>query len=186
MNKLTEQDYIDSAKLLNVTPAHIKAVAEVESSGDGFDEKGNVKLMFEEHWFSKFTKGKYDSNPRISTPKWSVGNSKCSTEERARFQLASSFDRDSAIKSTSFGKFQVMGFNHLKVGFKTAEEFYQSIIKGEREQLVIFCNFLKSTGLDKCLRNNDWKGFAKGYNGACYSAYQYDVKLLKAFNKYKG
>jgi len=69
--KLTDQDYAAAATLLKVDVPAIKAVAEVESSGDGFLTDGRVKILFEGHQFYKFTKGAYAAaHPSICYKKW--------------------------------------------------------------------------------------------------------------------
>lgn len=49
---ITESQYVKCAELLNVEPAVIKAVAEVESNGEGFFN-GKPKILFEPHIFWK-------------------------------------------------------------------------------------------------------------------------------------
>jgi len=48
---ISENQFSTSAKSLNVEVASIKAVAEVESSGDGFLADGKPKILFEPHIF---------------------------------------------------------------------------------------------------------------------------------------
>ncbi|WP_262919099.1 N-acetylmuramidase family protein [Niabella hibiscisoli] len=48
---LTEKDFQDAARQLNCEVAAIKAVAEVESKGDGFLPTGEPKILFERHIF---------------------------------------------------------------------------------------------------------------------------------------
>ena len=45
--------------------------------------------------------------------------------------------------------------------------------------------FIQSNRLDTYLRNKDWAGFAKRYNGPAYAENQYDKKLEKAYHKHK-
>ena len=45
--------------------------------------------------------------------------------------------------------------------------------------------FIQSNRLDTYLRNKDWAGFAKRYNGPSYAENQYDKKLEKAYHKHK-
>ena len=45
--------------------------------------------------------------------------------------------------------------------------------------------FIQSNRLDTYLRNNDWTGLAKRYNGPAYAENQYDKKLEKAYHKHK-
>jgi hypothetical protein len=64
--KLVESDFRAAAKLLKCDVAAIKAVAEVESSGNGFLSDGRVKILFEGHQFYKYTNGAYAaSHPTI-------------------------------------------------------------------------------------------------------------------------
>ena len=48
-----------------------------------------------------------------------------------------------------------------------------------------FHRLYKKNRLDTYLRNKDWTGFAKRYNGPAYAENQYDKKLEKAYHKYK-
>jgi hypothetical protein len=57
--------------------------------------------------------------------------------------------------------------------------------KSEDEHLRLFCNFLKSTRLDRFLRAKDWVAFAKGYNGAGFAKNNYHKRLNTAYLKYK-
>ncbi len=45
--------------------------------------------------------------------------------------------------------------------------------------------FIQSNRLDTYLRNKDWAGFAKRYNGPAYAENQYDKELEKAYHKHK-
>ncbi len=68
---LTEADYKAAAKQLKCDVAAIKAVAEVESNGNGFLTDGKVKMLFEGHIFHRYTDGKFDAkHPTISYPRW--------------------------------------------------------------------------------------------------------------------
>jgi hypothetical protein len=46
-DKLNDNDLQEAAQLFNCDVPAIKAVAEVESSGDGFLSDGRVKILFE-------------------------------------------------------------------------------------------------------------------------------------------
>lgn len=186
-NKLNEQDYVDSAKLLGLTVAHIKAVAEVESAGDGFNADGTIKLQFEEYVFHRQTGGKYDnSNPRVSAKAWSPKLCRDQKEELSRFNEALKLDKTNTLLSASYGKFQIMGFNYKQCGYATVEAYYNDVNLSEKAQLVAFCNFIKNNGLVDKLKREDWAGFAEKYNGPKFKAYSYDLKLKVAFNKFKG
>lgn len=100
---LTQSDYANAATMFNCEIAAIKAVAEVESTGDGFLKSGQPKILFERHWFSRLTKREFDStHPAISKP--SPGGYMGGEAEHKRLQEAAKLDRDAALKSASWGK----------------------------------------------------------------------------------
>ena len=45
--------------------------------------------------------------------------------------------------------------------------------------------FIQSQGLDSKLRNHDWSGFARGYNGAQFAVHNYHGRLARAFAKWQ-
>jgi len=191
-NLLTESDFKEAAELLGCDIAAIKAVAEVESSGNGFLSDGRLKILFEGHQFHKFTKGAYaKSYPTICYKDWtkqyySKGPNADvrGAGELARLGQALALDRESALKSASYGKFQIMGFNYGSCDFKNVEDFYAAMQASEGAQLKAFCSFIKANNLDGHLRKHRWASFARGYNGPGYAKNQYDKKLAAAHAKY--
>lgn len=190
---LTERDYENAATELGVEIAAIKAVAQVESSGSGFTSSGLVRILFEGHQFHKRTSGKYSkSHPNIShanidRTKYSSGglNERVRLEHK-RLAQAITLDRAAALESASWGKFQVMGFNHKAVGWKDVESFVRDMKKSEAEHLKAFVGYVKHRKLIAALKSKDWAAFAKGYNGELYHLYQYDLKMANAYNAFKG
>jgi hypothetical protein len=77
-----------------------------------------------------------------------------------------------------------MGFNYKACGCNSVYEYYSRSFQSEAQQLILFCNFCKSQGLDKYLREKNWAEFAKCYNGPSYAQNQYDKKIAEAFKKY--
>lgn len=184
MKKLQECDYITAANLLRCEVAAIKAVAEVESLGSGFEANGLPKILFERHKFHQFTKGLYsNANPDISNyrPGGYVGG----VGEHKRLEKAAKLDRNAALKSASWGKFQVMGFNYQIAGFKTLQEFINAMYESETQHLFAFVNFVKANKLDDEIREKRWADFARIYNGKNYHINQYDKKMAAAYKKYK-
>lgn len=184
MKALTDKDYRTAAEALGVDVATIKAVAEVESAGDGFLSNGQPKILFEGHWYHKLTGGKYTNpeNANISYPSWKRDYYR--ENQHARLAKAVRLDREAALKSASWGKFQIMGFNFAKAGFPNLQSFINAMYRSEGAQLMAFVNFVKNTGLAAPLRKKDWAGFARGYNGPGYAKNRYDVKLANAYKKY--
>ena len=182
---LTEQNFKESANLLSVEVAAIKAVAEVESAGDGFFADGRPKILFEAHIFGSQTKHKYtDSHPNISSRKWNKTLYKGGVKEYDRLNEAIALDKDAALKSASWGKFQVMGFNHKICGWDDVQSFVDDMYKNEGEHLKAFVGFIRSNKLEKYLQVKDWAKFAKAYNGPAYAQNQYDVKMKESYEKY--
>lgn len=178
---LTDQDFRETAENMGVEVAAIRAVAEVESARGGFDEDGRVILRFERHRFRKYTDGRYDDiYPDISAPyrKGQPGG-------RGLFNKAFALDSEAAMLSTSWGRFQIMGDEHERCGYRTVGEFVDAMRSGERAQLDAFVAFCASKNLTEAIRNKDWAAFARGYNGASYRDNCYDEKMAEAYGRHK-
>ena len=181
---LVEADYVQAAALLKCDVLSIKAVAEVESRGAGFLTDGRPKILFERHKFRSATGGKYDAtHPDISNRK-PGGYGAAGDHQWKRFDEAAALDRNAAISSCSWGKFQVMGFNFQVCGFASLEDFQAAMFKSEGEHLKAFCNFIAGNNLGGALRKHQWASLAQGYNGKDYKINKYDIKLAAAFKKY--
>lgn len=189
---MTDRDFRRAAQLLNCGVPEIKAVAEVESSGDGFLSDGRIKILFEGHWFFRFTKGAHAAtHPTICYPKltrqfYAKGPNADvrGARELIRLNQAIDLNRQAGLKSASYGKFQVMGFNFAVCGFNTVEEFYQAMLVSEAEHLAAFCNYIKNNGLADELRQRRWADFARLYNGPEYRRNNYDGKLAAAYSRH--
>lgn len=181
---LNEADYVQAAALLKCDVPSIKAVAEVESRGAGFLSDGRPKILFERHKFRSATGGKFDStHPDISNRK-PGGYGAAGHHQWKRFDEAAALDRNAAISSCSWGKFQVMGFNFQVCGFASLEDFYTAMFKSEGEHLKAFCNFIAGNKLGGALRKHRWAILAEGYNGKDFKINKYDIKLAAAFKKH--
>lgn len=196
MSKLgiSERAFRIAANEIGCEVASIKAVDKVESRGSGFLKNGHPKILFEPHIFWKeLRKLKYQ--PRKSSlcyPKWGTYKYGKVSEQPARLdnaiKEAQSYlgddyrIREAGLKSCSWGRFQIMGFNYKLSGCATIQEFINGMYDSEEQHLMFFVNYIKNTHLDDELRGRDWKGFARGYNGPAYHKNQYDIKLRRAYN----
>lgn len=181
---LTEKDYQDAATILGIEPAAIKAVSEVESAGSGFLDDGHVRILFERHKFHHYTDGDYDKDhPDISNPT-AGGYGAGGAHQWDRFNEAFGLDPESAMLSTSWGRFQIMGFNFRPAGFNSVGEFVDAMKQGEGEQLKAFVKLIKAWGLGAELKAHNWASFARQYNGGDYRANKYDTKLAAAYEKF--
>jgi len=86
--------------------------------------------------------------------------------EWAAFNLASAIDATAAKKSISMGLTQIMGFNHRTIGYASPDAMFVAFAASEKFQLLGFFNFVKNDQRQiDALRNRDFTGFAKIYNG---------------------
>jgi hypothetical protein len=183
--RLSDHDFQEAAKILGTGVAEIKTVTTVESKGEGFLHNGRVVIRFEPHKFHKFTGGRFgQSHPQLSYPSFRPGYPKSKKHSCDLYDEAKKLNTYAARLSTSYGLFQIMGFNFGKCGCKSLTEFVARMRKSEKEQLKLFCNFLINEGLVEQLRRHDWAGFAKAYNGQDYRTNQYDTKLGMTFASY--
>jgi N-acetylmuramidase len=183
---LMEADFERAARTLQCEIAGIKAVAEVESRGDGFLASGRPKILFEAHVFSRRTQHKYDgTHSDISSLRSNRALYKGGEKEYERLEKAMALSPQAALESASWGRFQIMGFNHQNAGFASVETFVNAMFESEGRHLDAFISFLEATGLTAALREKRWADFARGYNGKGFAANQYDVKLKAAYDKYR-
>lgn len=189
---MTDQQIINISKQNNLEPAAVKAVIMVESGGSGFDSHNLPKILFEGHIFwnqlihvginpKSISKGNED----ILYFKWTKDYYKL--DQWIRLNRARKIHEDSALNSTSWGLFQIMGFNHKMCGYDTVKQYTDDMYKSEDLQLQAFINFIKNDckgNKYKALQNKDWKLFAQLYNGPEYAKNHYDTKLAENYNKY--
>ena len=181
--KLTESDFQRAANRLRCEVAAIKAVAQVESRGAGFYGDGFPVILFERHIFRRETKGKYTrTHPHLSGPAGNYGPA--GKNQRVKFSQAFTLDPEAAMRSCSWGKFQIMGFNHKACGYATVGEFVDAMKESEGKHLDAFVAFVISQKLDKHLRDKNWANFARGYNGTGYAKNKYDIKMRDAYAKF--
>jgi hypothetical protein len=182
---IENEDYERAADSLGVEVPVIQAVAKVESGGKtGFLGDGRPKILFESRWFHKLTDGAFDrDHPNISTPRW-IRNYAGGAGEYERLDEAIQLDREAALKSASWGMFQILGVNHRACGFPDAETFVEQQLVSEGSHLDGFVGFVRSNRLDDELRDKRWADFARGYNGPGYAENLYDEKLAEAYAEF--
>jgi len=166
----------------------IMAVAEVESAGGGFLDNSDLpKILFEGHYFHKYTDGRYARDyPYLSYPTWTTKYYKGNRGEYDRLLEAikiHSGNPEPALLSTSWGKFQIMGFNYQLCGFQTVTGFVNAMAMGEDAQLKAFVAYIQARGLADELKKSQWADFAKAYNGPQYQRNAYDKKLAAEFSR---
>ncbi len=188
---ITEFQFRSMADTLQVEPALLKALNEVEAKGNGFQSDGRPKILFEGHIFWKelerrgvnpkeFVKGNED----ILFQHRDKFKYKHGREEYDRLDKAIQIHNEAALCSASWGAFQIMGFNYAAAGYPNIYSFVEAMHR-ESEQLNAVGHFLVSNNLLRKMRSKDFKAIARAYNGDGFNQHQYDRKLERAFKKFK-
>lgn len=193
MKTLTNEQIKDLANKHGIEYAGLKAVVEVEASGKGFI--GDVpKILYEPHIMHRLlTKKNYitirnnlmKAHPNLCYPRWGTYKYGAESIQHRRLEIASQFNRDTALESCSWGLGQVMGFNWKSLGYESLQAFINDMYESEAKQLEAMIRFIKVNGLLLALKNKDWVKFARGYNGSGYAKNKYHIKLANAYAKYK-
>lgn len=166
---------------------HLHAVMEVETRGGGFDRHGRIKMLFEPHvFYRELGEGvKRDQAVRegLAYRRW--GQERYPSDSYPRLHKAMQIDSVAALRSCSWGLGQIMGFNAALAGYSNAEAMVEAFRDDEDTHLAAMVQFIVSSGLDDDLRRQDWRGFARGYNGAGYERHGYHTRLKAAFEKWR-
>jgi hypothetical protein len=181
------------AKKYDLEPAIILAIQSVESGNNGYLPDGRPKILFEGHVFWRMLKaaGKnpadyVQGNEDILFEKQDRSKYTRGASEYVRLEKAEKIDRVAALKSASWGEFQIMGFNHKTVGYPDVDSFVESMKQPGAGQIRAVLAFMDNNKLLPLVRgpNKNWAKFAAAYNGAGYKKNQYDVKLQKAYDRF--
>ena len=173
-----EPEFYDRiASVLEVRPVIPRAYSVIESNEKPFTENGNPITRFEAHWWRRYriasrTAKKFDrqKNPRDLDSRWS------------QFREMYAIDPEAAIKSHSFGCYQIMGFNHIACGFEQPAAFLNAM-KTLSGQGKCFINFVKaSKRLHRAMQVEDIHAMSLHYNGPRYKQNRYHIKLDKLVN----
>lgn len=166
---------------LGIDPGVAQAVLQVESGGDGFNKDGSLKIRFEPHIFDptnendqrdfadyfQYEPGNYYDQMYRKSKKapWRRIHGSQKDEHAAMNWAAELTTRTRALRATSMGSAQIMGFNHRVAGYNSPQEMFDAFQKSGDEQVRGFFRYLENRGLIETLRARDLKGFARAYNG---------------------
>ncbi|MDD2871681.1 MAG: N-acetylmuramidase domain-containing protein [Candidatus Gracilibacteria bacterium] len=90
---------------------------------------------------------------------------------------------EAKLLSTSFGGFQIMGFNYKVCGYDSVTSYVEAM-KNPENQFNAFANFVKANGsLHNAMKGNtpDFQTIARYYNGPNYAQNNYDRSIEKHF-----
>jgi hypothetical protein len=181
---IAEQDFAAIEQLTGAEPAAIWSILAVETAGCGFLPDRRPDILFERHYFSRLTGGKFDQiDPDVSNPV-PGGYGPAGAHQYDRLAAAITLDRQAALRSASWGIGQIMGDNFAAAGYAGVEAMVEDFVAGEGAQLRGMARFLKSGGLDIALRDKNWAQLARGYNGPDYAARHYDSNLASFYQRF--
>ena len=188
---VTPEDIRQLALDLGCTERLIKAVAQVESAGGGWDDAGLLKCLWERHYLWRRVKV---AVPFLSDP--SAGGY---TTDADRDGINDSWEKladatgrfgfNVAAECASFGKFQIMGAHWKALGYPSVAQFIWRLSRSEAEHYKAFGKFIEVNGLRGALwqvsgRAGDCTAIARGYNGKGQRGY--DERIAAAYRGMTG
>lgn len=104
-----------------------------------------------------------------------------------RLVKAYQLDKEAALKACSWGKFQIMGFNHETAGYNDVFDFVKEMSTGDPAHIRAFLKFAKSNKvLLNGLREKDFEKISTGHNGDSWRDVnpQYASNLEEFYKEY--
>lgn len=172
---------------MGIDPAMARAVMQVEAGGRPRVD-GRVVIRFEPRVFRRESGGRVVLLPGMSDVKDGRGRfsdrrrslEEKQAEEHAALGRAIDLSREAAYRSISMGIAQIMGFNHRRLGYGSAEEMFDAFQADDEAQRIGFLKFLASDRhLVRALRSGDFGTFARIYNGD--RSGQYAARMAEAY-----
>ena len=163
MNKELIQIIKKLSVQFGIEAAALASFIMTETGGKGFDDKtGKILIQFEPKWFKKHV-------PYAPSGLWSVNKVDVQSKEWLAFNDAFKENPDGAMKSTSIGLGQIMGFHYKRLGFKTVGEMWDHAKKSLENQVWQICKFIETDKeLKKAIVAKNWHVIASIYNGSGY------------------
>jgi len=179
----TDEGYAAAAWLLMAETRAMKAIATVEAGGEGaFLPDGRPAALFERHVFRRLTDGRFDDDAPDLSNREPGGYGKSGSWQHDRLARAALLDRDAALMATSWGLFQIMGFNHERAGYPVLQRFVNAAYRSADDHLRMLVMFIRNDErLVDAIRAKAWDAFARSYNGPQYAQSQYDRRIAKAY-----
>ena len=193
-DRLTDEDFREVAEELGVEVAAIKAVVEIEAGTkhEGFWANGKPIINFDLSMFRKFAArnkinlSRYQRSHAVVFAKPNRARyGSYQAAQQARLDAARTIDDKTAIEGTFWGMFQLGGFNWKVCGTSSPDEFVRLMSRSERDQLELFAEFMRETGMLPLLKAKNWSAFARRFNGPTYARRGYHTRLARAYAKHK-
>lgn len=175
----------------DVEPAALMAVVEVESNGKlGARVNGKFEplIRFEGHYFYRLlSNAKRNLAIVRGLASSKAGRVKNPFRQIARWKLlarAQQIDHTAALSSCSWGCGQVMGSHWRWLGYASIDALVSEARNGVVGQIKLMMRYIKKARLIEKLKNHDWAGFARAYNGPAYKRYKYHTKMRSAYLRF--
>ncbi|QXV65247.1 N-acetylmuramidase family protein [Mucilaginibacter sp. 21P] len=180
MKKLSDQQLRELALAFGYDYSVLKALIIVESNQKGFsDTTGRIIIQFEPSWFKRLRSNRKTNNGNSIWQANSVGDQ---TAEWIAFNNAFALDPEAAMKSTSIGMMQIMGFHYSEIGFDSVGKMWDFAKVSEYNQVIITLKWINTVPqLKAALKTKNWQKVAYYYNGSAYKKFGYDTKLANAY-----
>jgi hypothetical protein len=160
-----------------IDPRVAQAILQIESGGRTHGDNGKPIIRFEAHIFNNRVPGAsqyfshdrqkpWTNQQRLVNGQWQPIHTGNQADEWAAYEFARSINPEAAAQSISMGAGQIMGFNHARIGYPSAQAMLKAF-ESAPVQTVGFLNFfLSDPALVEAMRRKDWFEIAKRYNGA--------------------
>ena len=164
-----------------IPPLVGEAIMAVESGGRSHGPDGDLLIRFEAHifkaqlgndalWGRYFRHGarpwegqEWRAHEGEAWRTLHTGNQR---DEWAAYDFARALSPEAATRSISMGAPQIMGFNHARIGYPSAEAMRRAFERSAAVQALGFVNFvLGDSALVAAVQARDWRSIARIYNG---------------------
>lgn len=226
--EITQAQWKKAAEDIECEVEVLKAIAKVETGGPAFWRLNHGQgayvpaILFERQYFSRLTNHQFDrKHPDVSWPvgyrlKQSLGKKDKSMHDKKvdaddiygthassylRLINAYRLDEDAALKSCSWGKFQILGENHAICSARGLKSFISTMARSEAGQLEMLAGFIqrkpqawkdrknrklgKEISLHDAVKTKNWRAIAFNYNGPQYEKNRYHTRLEAAYESLK-
>jgi hypothetical protein len=178
----------------------MQAVMAVEAPKGGFISDGRPTILFERHKFFDLLpflqKDKLvleKQHPNICNRKpggYALGKdqNERTAREWDRLELAKKIHEEAALKSTSWGRGQIMGEHHSQAGFASVKDMVKAFSENEYNQVLGMMRLIKARPkCDAVMKTAHptlihCRTFALYYNGKYYEKNNYHTEIFKHYN----
>lgn len=184
---LTRQAVIASATAIGVDPSIAIAIREVTGKPEGFLADGRVVVRFEHHKFYQYVSSRLGGStalqwaqkyPNLCSPFWSQTVYKDPEGEWERFDQARMLDATCAMLSSSWGMFQLMGFNYAMAEYDSVQDMVGEMNYSEIFQQSALMRFIQNQPLFlAALKNHEHERIARMFSDHASQTQDYLAKL---------